>query len=228
MDRAPSLFTRRQSFSSAVQPPPGGGGQGSTGRLLLLQFMQRAPASSHSLAMAYAETTPVIDSAASAPVYSHASPAPVTTSADFYAAPAPAIDHVAPTPAVCSIAKNPVIESLASAPAVTDTTPVPVNEYVASGVSAPLAPVTVYASTSSNIAACAALDPVRDIIARYDARAAQNLKLDTCQATRAPAIEHVKTSPAGAYAGPKRKAKSKHDTQAVQDLIREAEKQAYA
>ena len=41
-------------------------------------------------------------------------------------------------------------------------------------------------------------------------------------------MEHVKTSPAGACAGPKRKAKAKHDAQAVQDLIREADGQAYA
>ena len=79
---------------------------------------------------------------------------------------------------------------------------------VASGVSASPAPVTVYASTSSNVAACAAPDPVRDIIARSDA--------------------HVKTSLAGAYAGPKRKAKAKHGAQAVQDLIREADRQACA
>ena len=69
---------------------------------------------------------------------------------------------------------------------------------------------------------------VSDIIARSDALAAQNLKRDACQATRAPVIEHVKTSPAGAYAGPKRKAKAKYDAQAVQDLIREADRQACA
>ena len=67
----------------------------------------------------------------------------------------------------------------------------------------------------SNIAACATPDPVHDIIARYDARAAQNLKLETGQATRAPVIEHVKASPAGAYAGPKRKRKAKYDAQTV-------------
>ena len=69
---------------------------------------------------------------------------------------------------------------------------------------------------------------VRDLTAQSDARAAQNLKREACQATRAPVIEHVKTSPAGAYAGPKRKAKAKHDAQAVQDLIREADRKAYA
>ena len=41
-------------------------------------------------------------------------------------------------------------------------------------------------------------------------------------------IEHVKTSPADSYASPKRKAKVKHDAQAIQDLIREADRQAYA
>ena len=45
--------------------------------------------------------------------------------------------------------------------------------------------------------------------------------------TRAPVIEHVKTSLAGAFARPKRKAKAKYDAQAVQDLIREADGQAY-
>ena len=59
---------------------------------------------------------------------------------------------------------------------------------------------------------------VRDIIARSDA----------CQATRAPVIEHVKTSPAGANAGPKRKVKAKYDAQAFQDLVREADRLAYA
>ena len=176
--------------------------------------------------MAHAGPTPVIDSAAAAPAYSYASPAQVTTSADFYAAPALAIDDVAPTPAVSSIARNPVFESEASAPAVTDTTPVPVSEYVASQVSAPPAPVTVYASTSSSFAACAAPDPVRDLIARSDALVAHILKREAWQATRAPVIEHVQTSPAGAYAGPQRKAKAKHDAQAVQDLIRESDRQA--
>ena len=69
---------------------------------------------------------------------------------------------------------------------------------------------------------------VRDLIAQSDARAARTLKREACQATRAPVIEHVKTSPAGAYAGPKRKAKAKHDAQAVQDFILEADRQAYA
>ena len=182
----------------------------------------------------------MINSAAAAPAYSYASPSPVTTSADFCAAPAPAIDsaasapavtktapahvitYVSPSPAVSHATPGSLINSEASAPAVTDTTPVPVSEYVAP------APVTVHASTSSNIAACAAPDPVRGIIARSDALAAEKLKREAWQATRAPVIEHEKTSPAGAYAGPKRKAKAKHDAQAVQDLIREADRQAYA
>ena len=73
---------------------------------------------------------------------------------------------------------------------------------------------------------CAAPDPVRDLIARSDALVAHILKREAWQATRAPVIEHVQTSPAGAYAGPKRKAKAKHDAQAVQDLIRESGRQA--
>ena len=59
-------------------------------------------------------------------------------------------------------------------------------------VSENVAPATVYASTSSNIAACAAPDPARDIIARSDALAAQKLKREAWQATRAPVMEHVK------------------------------------
>ena len=69
---------------------------------------------------------------------------------------------------------------------------------------------------------------VRDIIVRSDALAAQNWKREACQATRPPVVGHVKTSPAGAFAGPKRKAKAKHDAQAVQDVIREADRQAHA
>ena len=49
----------------------------------------------------------------------------------------------------------------------------------------------------------------------HDTMPAQNLKLETCQATRAPVIEHVKTSLVGASAGPKGKAKAKYDAQAV-------------
>ena len=89
-----------------------------------------------------------------------------------------------------------------------DKTPVIESEYVTSAVGASPAPVTDYPSTSSMATACAAPGKhmnARDIIARSDALAAQNLKREACQATRASVIEHVKTSPADACAGPKRK-----------------------
>ena len=70
---------------------------------------------------------------------------------------------------------------------------------------------------------------VRDIMARSDALAAQDMRREAWQATRAPVIEACKkTSHAGAYAGRKRKAKAKYDAQAVQDRIREADRQACA
>ena len=113
---------------------------------------------------------------------------------------------VAPSPAVSYATPGSLIKSEASAAAVSDKTPVPVSEYVTSAVGASPAPVNDYASTSSMATACAAPGKhmsVRDIMARSDALAAQDLKREACHATRAPVIEHVKTSPAGATASVK-------------------------
>ena len=145
-------------------------------------------------------TNPVIESVASTPAVIDTGPAHVS-------------EYVAPSPAVPYATQGSLIKSEASAPAVTDKTSVPVSEYVTSAVGASPAPVTDYASTSSTAAACAAPGKymnVRDLSAQSDARAAQNLKCEACQATRAPVIEHVITSPAGSYASPTRKAKAKH------------------